>query len=294
MSGLAAHIPPGPPVILCADDFAISESVSAGVQELAAAGRLSAASAMVTFPEWPELAARLAGLRDRIAIGLHINLTVGAPLGPMPKLTPAGLLPTIGALTLKGGRGRVDIDEIAAEVSRQLAAFQQGTGFSPDFVDGHQHAHVLPGVRKGVLVALRLAARSVPGLLVRDPADEIGRITKRGTCLAKAMQVAALATGFGRAARAAGLLTNSGFSGFSDFNTSKPYARELEAGFIAAGPRQLMMCHPGHVDETLEARDGVTVRREQEFRALMGAEGLTERLWRPDRSRAQLWETGVV
>ena len=263
--------------------------MSAGIEELAAAGRLSATGAMVTFAEWPTLAPRLAALRGKIAIGLHINLTVGAPRGPMPNLAPGGELPGIGALTLKGARGAVDTAEIAAEVARQLDAFQRQTGHSPDFVDGHQHAHVLPGVRTGVLAALRREAERHGRLLVRDPSDDVAKIVKRNVCVAKAMQVAALAAGFGRAALAAGLSTNNGFSGFSAFNTSTPYARELEAGFTATGPRHIMMCHPGHVDEMLEARDGVTVRREQEFRALIAAEGLTQRLWRPARAGGDIW-----
>ena len=243
---------------------------------------------MVTFPEWPRLAERLAQLRSRIAIGLHINFTVGAPLGEMPKLAPAGIFPSIGVLTLAGGRGGIDTMEIAAQTARQFERFVQHTGFAPDFIDGHQHVHVLPGVRKGVLAALRMHTDG-GHLLIRDPSDDMARIVKRGVCVAKAMQVAALAMGFAKAARAAGLRTNAGFSGFSSFNTSSLYARELEAGFTATGPRQLMMCHPGHVDEALESRDGVTVRREQEFRTLMTAGGLKERLWLPDRGRIDFW-----
>ena len=269
MSGEPARVPAGPPVTLCADDFAISAAVSA-------------TSAMVTFAEWPQLARRLAALRKTIAVGLHINLTVGAPLGPMRTLAPGGAFPAVGALTLKAGRGGIDTAEVAAEVSRQLEAFQQCTGFVPDFADGHQHVHALPGIRGGVLAALRLhAEHQGRPLLVRDPSDRVTRILQRGASIPKALQVSALAAGFGRAVRAAGLAANDGFSGFSDFDTAKPYARELEAGFVAPGPRQLMMCHPGHVDAALEARDGVTLRREQEYRALMTAEGLRERLWRP-------------
>ena len=277
-------------MILCADDYAISDAVSAGIEELAGAGRLSATSAMVTFPEWHLLAARLATIRAQIAIGLHLNLTVGAPLGPMPKLAPSGTLPSIGALSLTGGRGGTDTAEIAAEVTRQLDQFTQHTGFAPDFIDGHQHAHVLPGVRKGVLAALRMFA-GAGQMLIRDPSDDLARIVKRGLCRTKAMQVAALAMGFGKAVRSAGLNTNAGFSGFSEFSSQTPYARELEAGFTEPGPQHLMMCHPGYVDGVLAQRDSVTERREQEFAALMAAGGLKQRLWFPDRSRANLWET---
>lgn len=279
-----ATILAGPPVILCADDFGISAAVSAGIEDLALAGRLSAASCMVTFAEWPQLAVCLKRLRAKIAIGLHINLTVGAPMGPMPKLAPNGMLPGIGALMLVAGA----TPEIAAEVTRQIAHFMEHAGFAPDFIDGHQHAHVLPGVRGGVLAALRMEAPA-SRLLIRDPTDDLLSISQRRVAVAKAMQVMALATGFRKAALAAGLRTNRGFSGFSSFDLDAPYARELEAGFNPAGTMHVMMCHPGHMDAVLATRDTVTARREQEFSALMAAKGLSERLWRPDRTQPDLW-----
>jgi len=279
-----APIPPGPPVILCADDYGISEGVSAGIAELALAGRLSATSCMVTFPEWPTLARRLGGLRGRVAIGLHLNLTVGAPLGAMPAFAPGGAFPVISSVIGLALRGSIDAAEIEREAARQLGAFADATGFAPDFLDGHQHVHALPGVRKGMLAALA----GLP-VLVRDPSDTLARIIRRRMFAGKAMTLSALALGFGKAARAAGFSVNAGFSGFSDFDPSSPYARELEAAFTACGPRHLTMCHPGHADAALAARDSVTARREEEFAAVMAAGGLTERLWRPDRSRADIW-----
>jgi chitin disaccharide deacetylase len=279
-----AAIPSGPQVILCADDYAISDGVSAGIEELAEAGRLSAISCMVTFPEWAKLAARLGRLRGRIAVGLHLNLTVGPPLGAMPFLAPDEVFPAIGSMIGKSARGAIDFGEVERETARQLDAFAQATGFAPDFLDGHQHVHALPGVRKGVLTAL--AGRAI---LVRDPSDTLTRIVCRKMFAKKAMSVSALAFGFGKAARAAGFTASDGFSGFSEFDPASPYARELEAAFTACGPRHLTMCHPGHADTVLAARDGVTVRREQELAVLMAAEGLTARLWRPDRSHENIW-----
>jgi predicted glycoside hydrolase/deacetylase ChbG (UPF0249 family) len=281
-----ARIGAGPPVILCADDYGISEGVTVGIEELVAAGRLSATSAMVTFPEWPGFGRRLAALRNHVAIGLHLNLTVGSPLGPMPHLAPRGALPAVSRLVR--GAWFVNAQEIEAEVLRQLERFTQHTGVPPDFVDGHQHAHALVGVRDGVLAAL---ARFGGGgsLLVRDPADSLARIRARGLYRFKAAQIALFARGFGAAAQAAGCIVNDGFSGVSGFDPRVDYADEIEAGFTATGPRHLMMCHPGHADATLLARDGVTVRRQDEWSALLAAEGLEPRLWRPDRARANLW-----
>lgn len=276
-------------MILTADDYGISNAVSAGIEELAAAGRLSATSCMVTFPEWSKLARRLGPLRGQIAIGLHVNLTAGHPLGPMPIFAPGGVLPTVGDAIRAAARRAVDTSEIEAEVGRQLDTFAQHAGFVPDYLDGHQHVHAMSGLRNGVLAALA-KFDTARAMLVRDPSDSLVRIARRGLYARKAIGVSALAFGFAKAAGSAGFAVNSGFSGFSKFDLATPFGRELKAAFSACGPRHLAMCHPGHVDAVLATRDSVTVRREQEYATLMAAEGLAERLWRPDRGRANIWD----
>ena len=46
-------------IILCADDYALTEGVSRAIGELAAARRLSATSVLVTSAHWPAGAPRL-------------------------------------------------------------------------------------------------------------------------------------------------------------------------------------------------------------------------------------------
>ncbi len=284
-----AHLPPGPQILLCADDFAISSSVSRGIEEAVAAGRLSSTSAFATFPEWPAEAKRLAALRNQIAIGLHLNFTVGAPLGAMPILAPSGALPPMMELMNRSLRRAIDPAEIEAETVRQLTRFAEHVGHAPDYLDGHQHAHALPGIGPAVLAGLTRWEAGRKSMMVRDPGDTFSRIVQRRRCVKKAFKLAWLVVGFGGRVRRSGHPVNVGFSGHSHYMTSSPYPRELEASFIATGPRHLMMCHPGYADELLASRDWVTVRREQELQGLLSAEGLKERLWRPDRARADLW-----
>ena len=80
-------------IILCADDYALTEGVSRAIGELAAAQRLSATSVLVTSAHWPASAPRLCVHRGHLSVGLHLDLTLGAPLGPMPRLAPAGTFP---------------------------------------------------------------------------------------------------------------------------------------------------------------------------------------------------------
>lgn len=259
-----------PGLTLCADDYALTDGVSRGIEELVAAGRLSATSALVTTRHWPQHGRRVGELRRAIAVGLHFNLTLGAPLGRMPGLAPKGRLPAIGTLVQQVLLGRISNDEVREEMLRQIARFREVAGCDPDFVDGHQHAHALPGVRTGVIAALQ-AAFPAGGLRpwVRDPADTLSRILGRGAATAKALQIAALSRGFGAAVRAAGFATNDSFSGVSPFDRGTPFAQELARFFSHPGSRHLVMCHPGHADEELATLDPVVGRREDELAALM-------------------------
>lgn len=271
------------PVILCADDYAMTAGVSRGILELARARRLSATSALVTLERWADDAKPAAGVRDCIAVGLHIDLTLGKPLGPMPSLAPEARFPSLRQILMRALAGRINREEIAAEVARQLDRFEAATGFPPDHVDGHQHVHALPAIRSGVLTAL---ARRFPsgGPLVRDPADSISAIRERGLATGKSMVISLLSSGFGAAARARGFAVNDSFAGTSPFKEGQPYGKELDAAFSAGGRRHLVMCHPGHVDPKLTRLDPVVARRAEEYAALAQAPDLPANLWHPRRA----------
>jgi predicted glycoside hydrolase/deacetylase ChbG (UPF0249 family) len=262
----------------------MTPGISAGIVELADAGRLSAASALVTTPHWAAHARRLLPLRSRLAIGLHLNLTLGSPLGPMPGLAPAGALPGLKALLHKALAGSVPYHEVVNETYRQLVRFESELGHPPDFIDGHQHVHALPGVRKAVVFTLRRRFTGPCPPLVRDPTDRAVAIIARGVATAKSLALATLAVGFGRLVRRFGFPTNHGFSGVSSFNERVRYTGEFERFFAWPGPRHLVMCHPGYPDDELARLDPVVGRRKAELEALRDMPGLPARLWRPIRT----------
>ena len=273
-----------PHAILCADDYGLSTGVSEAIRELANQERLSATSAIVTLDRWPPDAQGLRAVRDRIAIGLHINLTLGAPLGLMPSLASDGRLPALGSLIVRALSRRIDRDEIAAEVARQLARFESVFGFAPDHIDGHQHVHALPGVRDGVLAALT-ARFPDGGPLVRNPVDSPSRIWRHSSAVSKALMIGLLSSGFGSAVRARGFAINTGFSGVSSFDRRKPYTVELDRSLSLPSRRHLIMCHPGHVDAALSRIDPIVARREDEYDAIARHAGLPSLLWRPARPK---------
>jgi predicted glycoside hydrolase/deacetylase ChbG (UPF0249 family) len=282
--GSAASFGPaaGASIILCADDYAISQGVSRGILELAHRRRISATSAIVSLDRWPQDAPALAEARGHIAVGLHVNLTLGRPLGPMPSLADRGHLPKLRSLVLRALARRIDVAEVAAEVERQIDRFMRVLGFPPDHVDGHQHVHTLPWVREGFLTALKTRF-PVGGPLVRNPvASRTGSLTFAAQ--AKGLMIAALSRGFAESCRASGFHMNSGFAGVSSFSRKLPYAAELTTALRAASGLHLVMCHPGHADAELSRLDPMVMRREDELRALMAIEDLPHMIWHPQRS----------
>jgi len=253
--------------ILCADDYGMTEGVSRGLLEPAAPGRISAASAMSSLPDWRRAARDWTAARPAVDLGLHVTLTAGAPLGAMPRLAPGGEFPGLAALAAAAISRRLPHEEIEAEIVRQIDAFCDAFGAPPTHVDGHQHVHVLPGVRRALFAAL--SRRGLSHLPVRDSSDAPGRIARRRAQSAKALKVNALATGFRRAARRAGHDVNQGFAGYSDFSPDRYDARQFGAYLVAPGPRHLVMCHPGRVDDALRRLDPVTEARERELAFLM-------------------------
>ena len=246
--------------ILCADDFAMTDGVSRGILDLAEAGRISATSVMSGFRHWRPFANALKAHAAQIDIGLHLNLTLGAPVTAMRRLAPSGTLPAIGALAKQALLRTIDRAELTAEIEAQLDLLEEALGSAPDYIDGHQHAHALPVIRE---VLVECMVRRYPGKrpYLRNPCDGPGSILKRRSFVKKALAVATLASGLPALAAEAGIPVNHGFAGFSAFDPGRDYAADFTRYLVAPGQRHLVMCHPGEIDDELRALDPVVETR---------------------------------
>jgi chitin disaccharide deacetylase len=226
-------------LILCADDFAFSRPVSETIVALARAGKLNATCCMTVMPGWAEDSRLLDSLPDYVDIGLHLTLTGEKPLTAMPRLAPDGVLPGINALQRMAARKELPLDEIEAEVRAQFDAFIAARGCAPDFVDGHQHSHALPGIREIVLTE---TVRRAPGAWMRVCTDNLLSMLRR-PFFGKAIGSAFHSRGLRRAARALGIATNDSFGGHYDF--SSDYEGLFPKFLRGGGNVHLVMCHPG-------------------------------------------------
>ena len=255
---------------LIADDYAMTAGVSRGIIRLLEHGRLSGAGAMTNRPHWKGWSNAFRGFHNTADLGVHLNLTLGAPILAMPKFAPSGQFPPIGDIAKAALSFQLPIDEITAEITAQLDAFEKAIGARPDFIDGHQHVHGLPGVRGALLSVLKERYGKGHKPWLRNPADSMVSIVKRGRNVQKALAVASLASGFGSAAKKAGFLTNDSFAGFSAFDAKTDYAIDFASYLQVPGTRHLVMCHPGEIDDEIRKLDPVVETRPQELAFLLG------------------------
>ena len=257
---------------LCADDYGLSPGVNRAIRDLIERGRLNATSVMVVGPATGR--DEIGKLRDivanspRCAIGLHVTLT--APFRPLTmhfRPTDGGMFLPFAKLLRAGLLRRLDPEIIQAELMVQLAPFGEMFGRAPDFVDGHQHAQLFPGVREAFLAAVKAAA---PGAWVRQGGRHQNLAWRLGS--PKAVVLDILSAQFRRRAAQAGIAFNPGFAGAYDF-TGQPDFGDLMRQFLDGLPEGgLIMCHPGFVDDTLESLDPLTTQREHEHAFIGGEE----------------------
>ncbi len=222
-------------IVVCGDDFGMNAGIDEGMIALARMRRLSAVSCLTLGPSFAANAPRLGALD--VELGLHVNFSETLD----PRDPP---LPALGTLILKAYAGRLDAAWIDAQLVRQFDAFEAAFGRAPDYVDGHQHVHQLPGIRARILALLgqRYAARppwlrqTAPGMYSGIPLKESLKARVIG-----ALGAAALA----REARANGLRTNRRLLGVYAFDGGeRRYARLLLNWLFNARDGDLLMCHP--------------------------------------------------
>ena len=232
-------------VAVCADDYGASEGVDAAILELARAGRLSAFTCLVNGARWPTAAAAatmaMRDLPERIEVGLHLDFTEGTPCSAeLARHWPS--LPSLPALMLRAALGRLPLAAVRAEVRAQHAAFVDAFGRAPDFIDGHQHVHHLPGLRDVVLEF----ASACP---LRPPLRATGRVCGPGHRIKCALIEASGGRALMRELRRRGWPHNVALLGVYDFG-ARDY-RSLMRGWLASAPVRgaLLLCHPARAAE---------------------------------------------
>lgn len=241
---------------ICADDFGFDRAISLGILDCIDAGVVTATSCMVLSPAWPHWAPALKERTALADLGLHLDLNEFAHYASR----------SLEAWLIAAYRGAVPASLARPWIDTQLDAFERRIGRAPDYVDGHQHLHQIPGVREALLQAVTQRYGHACAL----------RITRsrrwRG---AKAAIIGWLGAGrLAAGARAEGLRVNRDFAGVYEFQPAADYAALLANWLEFLPDGGLLMCHPGRAGATETRADGIRGARVKELAVLAGGQGL--------------------
>ncbi len=251
----------GWPLVVCADDYGMSEAVSQAILALAAQARLSATSAMVLSPHWPAHAAWLQACRGQLDVGLHLDWTSAFAM-------VAGHGMPLGRLMLRALTRRLDPAQVRQAIAHQLDLFEQHWGSAPDHVDGHQHVHQFPVIREQLVQVLTERYPDQPRPWLR-----ISRPLQPGRDL-KARIIGAMgATALSQLASRAGFVHSARLTGIYDFDGDRAgYVSHLDAWLAQARLCRsvVLMCHPGGAAPV--ADDEIAMARTREWDVLLSDE----------------------
>jgi predicted glycoside hydrolase/deacetylase ChbG (UPF0249 family) len=157
---------PGTRLIVNADDLGLHPSLDAGILKAHREGIVTSATLLAMGPSAADavVKAQAQGLAVGVHLALSTRLPCAAPVDAVRTVAPDGRLRASWADFAKAWlTGRVRREELERELSAQLSRARE-LGARVDHLDGHQHLHLLPGVRS---VVEALAARE--GLPLRWP-----------------------------------------------------------------------------------------------------------------------------
>lgn len=252
---------------LMADDYGFSPGVSRAILTLIDQGRLSGTGCMTLFDDWDVSARSLLAGSHGCAVGIHLTLT------DFPAVATGERLPSLKHLIGAAWRNGLSEAAIGRELDAQLDRFTNRLGMLPAYVDGHQHVHYLRPVRRWLAQRFAdLPAKERPWLR--------GAPTLVGAHAAIKPKIAVtklLAAGFDRTMKAQGFTIRGPLSGFYDWRATGLFAPTMEALLPRLSEGGVVMCHPGHVDAVLRARDVLTDVREEEM-AFLASDAFTDLL----------------
>jgi hopanoid biosynthesis associated protein HpnK len=248
-------------LIVNADDLGWTEGVNAGIAEAHRNGIVTSASLLANgaaFGAAVELARNTPGL----GVGVHLNLSDGAPAAPRELVT--SLTNDAGEfeggpenLLLRMAKRGLTLREVEQEWDAQIGKVRDA-GIEPTHLDGHKHVHMLPGLFE---IALRLAKRhGIGAVRVAHEASSLRTALSAGDELhaavvlkqgVQARGLKLLARDAREQAQRAGISTADYFCGIAQTGemTKEGVARLLRN--LPEGTTELM-CHPGYLDHELQ------------------------------------------
>ena len=264
-------------LIVTADDFGIGRKTSEGIIRAHLHGPVTATSLMSVAGDHVRASVPLLEQAPNLDVGLHVVLT-NCGEKPLVARQSSGLVDrngeffTNGQLWKRAFTGKLDRLGVADEISAQTEMFVKLVGRSPDYVDGHHHAHQLPTVRDALLDVM---GHDLLPRITRVTIEPSGMQLKVRSVRIKRMMAAWLGKHAMKSFGSHWVWTNDSFFGMLskvDLRRPFPWAKYLnslpDTGVIE------WVVHPGLPDETLVGRDDYRAARAIELAALTNPAGM--------------------
>ena len=245
-------------LIVNADDFGLTRGVNRAIAEASRDGIVTSSTLMANGQAFEDAIA-YAKSASQLSVGCHLVLVDGSPvLGGRQASTLSDkrakdgrFYDGLSAFALRAVSGRVDADEIEAEVTAQIRKLQSA-GVSVSHLDTHKHTHIFPQVLRPLL----RAARTCGVAAVRNPFGPVrfAILAKYPSLWKRYGQVAVLNRLGGRfrsAVADAGMLTTDGTVGIVATGAMNSSLFGTIIDSLPEGTWELV-CHPGYNDADLD------------------------------------------
>jgi chitin disaccharide deacetylase len=266
-------------LIINADDFGLTQGVNRAIVEAHGHGVVTSSTLMANGQAFDDAAER-AKHESRLSVGCHVVLVDGIPVldaQQTPTLSnkkfPDGrFYQSLNSFALRAVGGRIDADEIEAEVTAQIRKLQ-AAGIAVSHLDTHKHTHIFPQVLRPLL----RAARACGVRAVRNPFGPVrfSILAKYPGLWKRASQVTVLNRLGGRFRKTvaeAGMLTTDGTVGIVATGAMDTYLFGSIVENLPEGTWELV-CHPGYNDADLERiKTRLRVSRTEELQVLTSPE----------------------
>ena len=246
-------------LIVNADDLGWTVGVNRGIAEAHRHGIVTSTSLLANgyaFEDAVKAASKMPGL----GVGVHLNLSDGAPIARAEQVK--SLLDEEGkfaggpeTLLMRLTTKSLQPKEVEKEWDAQIEKVRSA-GIRPTHLDGHKHVQMLPGLfgialrlaKRHGIEAVRVSHEASPLRAALSDGNESGGVALKQGVQARGLKL--LARDAREMAERAGIVTADYFCGIAQTGVLTKAGVQKLLSSLPEGTTELM-CHPGYADEDL-------------------------------------------
>ena len=257
-------------LIVNADDFGRTHSVSAGILRAHHEGIVTSTTAMMNMPGVADDLRQAVAEAPNLGLGVHLTFTAGRPLLPVEWVS--SLVDEHGHFLTQteilADPTRLNPDELASELQSQIKTFQNVLERSPDHLDAHHFVHIHPhlfAVYLDLANELKLPLR-IPFARSAAELDNLDRLPRLADQLDKSQLEPLLREDWQLIAEYSLRAPDQCLLSFYAEQATRDHLLDL-FDTLPDGLTELMT-HPGLADDQLKAESSYNVQREKEIEIL--------------------------